>query len=210
MLEWNEYAKSFVALLVIVDPIGIIPVFLTLTAGRAPAERSRVARVAVTGMALVLIASAVAGDAVLRGFGIGIASFRVGAGIILLLMAIAMLQARLGATRQAPGEEQEAEEKDGVAMVPLAIPLLAGPGAISTIIVYSNQPALGPHAAGLCVIIVLCAILVWAALRMAGPIARMLGTTGINVANRLMGLILAAIAVELMADGIRELFPGVR
>jgi multiple antibiotic resistance protein len=210
MVHWGEYAKVLVAILVIVDPIGIIPVFLTLTSGRTAAERRRVARVAAVGMTAVLIASALAGDYVLRGFGIGIPSFRVGAGIILLLMAIAMLHARLGATRQAPEEAEEAEEKDAVAMVPMAIPLLAGPGAISTVIVYSHQDKLGPHAAGLCAIIVSVGIIVWVALRLAAPIARLLGTTGIKIANRLMGLILAAIAVELMADGLKGLFPGLR
>lgn len=210
MLDWSEYAKALVAILVIVDPIGIIPVFLTLTAGRSPKGRRHVARVASVAMAIVLIVAALAGDYLLQAFGIGIPSFRVGAGIILLLMSIAMLQARLGATRQAPEEVIEAEEKDAVATVPMAIPLLAGPGAISTVIVYAHKPELGPHAAGLCVIIAICALVVWVALRSAEPIARMLGTTGINIANRLMGLVLAAIAVELMADGVKGLFPALR
>ena len=210
MVDWSEYVKALVAILVIIEPIGIIQVFLALTSGRSPRERNRVARVAATAMAIVLIVAALAGDDLLRVFGIGIPSFRVGAGIILLLMAVAMLQARLGATRQAPEEAQEAGAKDAVATVPIAVPLLAGPGAISTIIVYGNQPALGPHGLGLCGIIVVCALVVWIALRAATPIARLLGTTGINIAIRVMRLILAAIAVELMADGLRVLFPAIR
>jgi multiple antibiotic resistance protein len=210
MAHWQEYAKVFVALLVIVDPIGIIPVFLVLTGGRTARQRNRIARAAACAMALVLIGAALGGEYALHAFGIGIPSFRVGAGIILLLMAVSMLQARLGPTRQAPEEAAEAEEKDAVAMVPIAIPLLAGPGAISTVIVYANRPALGPHALSLCAIILVCSVVVWTALRLAGPIARLLGTTGINIANRLMGLNLAAIAVELMADGLKGLFPSLQ
>ncbi len=210
MLDWNEYVKIFVALLVITDPVGIVPVFLTLTSGRSPRERHRAARAAAIGMAAVLVVAAIAGGAIMRAFGAGIPAFQVGAGIILLVMAVEMLQARLDSTRQAPGEAEEAEEKDDVAMVPLAVPLLAGPGAISTVIVYAHGGAGRSHSLAVCGIIIVVATIVWLALRLAGPIARVLGRTGINIANRLMGLILAAVAVALVADGLKGLFPGLR
>jgi len=210
MLEWHDYVKIFVAIVVIVDPIGSIPVFLTLTSGRSPADRRRAAWVAALAVAVVLISSALAGESVMRLFGIGIPSFRAGAGIVVLLMAVSMLNARLGGTRQAPGEAEEAEEKDTVAVVPLAIPLLSGPGAISTTIVYAHQLSSWLHTFMLCVIIVGVAVSVWVSLRLAAPIGRALGTTGINIATRLMGLILAAIAVEFMAEGVKDLFPALR
>jgi len=209
-MEWHDYVKVFVAVMVIVDPIGGVPVFLTLTSGRSPAQRRRVAWVAAMAVALVLLVSALAGEHIMRLFGIGLPSFKVGAGIVVLLMAISMLNARLGGTRQAPGEAEEAEEKDTVAVVPLAIPLLSGPGAISTTIVYAHQLSSWLHTLVLCIIIVVVAVSVWVSLRLALPIGRALGTTGINIATRLMGLILAAIAVEFMADGMKDLFPALK
>lgn len=208
MLSWDEYVKIFVALLVIIDPIGIVPMFLTLTSKRTPAERRRAARLSAMAMALVLMATVLVGDVVMRAFGTGIPAFQVGAGIILLLMAIPMLHAQLGATRQAPGEAEEAGTKEEVALVPLAIPLLAGPGAISMIVVYAHRGPVATHGAVLCGIILLLAVIVWAALRLATPISRLLGHTGINIANRLMGLILAAVAVGLIAEGLKGLFPA--
>jgi multiple antibiotic resistance protein len=210
MLEWHDYVKIFVAIMVIVDPIGGVPVFLTLTSGRSAVQRYRAAWVAALAVALVLLASALAGEHIMRLFGIGIPSFRVGAGIVILLMSISMLHGKLGATRQAPGEAEEAEEKDTVAVVPLAIPLLSGPGAISTTIVYSHQSSFWMHTLMLCVIILVVAVSVWVSLRLAVPIGRALGTTGVNIATRLMGLILAAIAVEFIAGGMKELFPALR
>jgi multiple antibiotic resistance protein len=136
------------------------------------------------------------------------ASFRVGGGILLLFMAVAMLQARHSCIQQAPEEAREAEEKEQIAVVPLAISLLAGPGAISTMIVYAYQARWWVDTVFSLIASVLVAVYVWLVLRLADPISRLLGKTGINIVTRLMGLVLAAVAVEFMIKGLVQLLPG--
>lgn len=205
--------KIFAGLVSIVNPIGSVPVFLSLSGDMSDQERNRCARVAATAMAVILTISAVAGDEILHFFGISIESFRVGGGILILLMAISMLHAKTSHMKHTPDEAQEAAIKEDISVVPLAIPLLAGPGAISTVILYSNDAArvagaahLATFAAVEAVILLVCAIS-WLFLRLAVPIGSRLGATGINIASRIMGLILAAIAVEFIATGMRGLFP---
>lgn len=208
MLSWPEYLKIFIALLAIVNPIGSIPLFISLTDNQEERERYRTAAIAAVTAAAVLAGSCLFGDAVLRLFGVSIASFRVGGGILLLLMAISMFHAEHTRSRQTPEEAVEAEERTGVAVVPLAIPLLSGPGAISTMIIYTTQGAGPAHLAILVGGSLLMGAIVWLSLRLAIPIGSFLGRTGINIATRLMSLLLAAIAVEFIAGGIGQLFPG--
>ena len=194
-------------LFVIVDPVAAIPLFISYTHGQSVAAQRQTARVAAQAVAAILIISIFLGEPLLKFFGIGIPSFRVGAGICILLMAIAMLNARLGAARATQEEKAEAEDKDSVAVVPLAIPILAGPGAISTMILYTHSLEHWWDVAVLVVIALLIAASVAAALYLAEPIARRIGRTGINIAMRLLGLILVAVAVEFIASGLRGLFP---
>jgi multiple antibiotic resistance protein len=173
-------------------------------------ERRRIAWVASVAVTTVLAVSAVVGESLLRFFGITIASFKVGGAILIMLMAMSMLQAKQVRDKQTPEEEQEAVDKDSVAVVPLAVPLLAGPGAISAVIIYAAE---APGVAHLMLIIASCAIVgmaTWLALWAATPVAKLLGKTGINIAVRLMGIILAALAVEIFASGIVVLLPGLR
>lgn len=208
MLSWTEYLKVFTALLAIVDPIGSIPVFVSLTDNQEKAERYRTAWIAAITTTSVLVGACLFGDSLLRLFGIGISSFRVGGGILLLLMAVTMFHAERSRSRQTPEEAIEAGERTGVGVVPLAIPLLSGPGAISTMIIYSAQGAGPMHAAILIGGAVLLGLVVWISLRLAVPIGGHLGRTGINIVTRLMSLLLAAIAVEFVAGGLAELLPG--
>ncbi|MCA1798347.1 MAG: NAAT family transporter [Xanthomonadaceae bacterium] len=210
MLEWTEYIKIFVAILVIVNPLGAVPFYISLTTNVAPADRRRIPNTTSLSIAVVLIASALVGEALLRFFGISIASFRVGGGILLMLMAISMMQARQSRSRQTPEEAMEAEEKDSIAVVPLAIPLLAGPGAISTMIIYASLSNHPMHYGMLMVSGILVAAAVWTALLSAERVARLLGRTGINIAMRLMGILLAAIAIEFIASGALDLLPGLQ
>jgi multiple antibiotic resistance protein len=207
MLPWTEYAKFFIALLVIVDPIGVAPAFLGMTAGQSPVQRHRTARTAAVVVVLVLIGAAVAGEWILWVFGISIPSFRVGAGVLLLLMAIDMLYVRVSASRQTHEEAQEAEDRDQVAIVPLAIPLTAGPGAIGTVILYRHQSSDWSHVLLVCLLIAAVGACIWLALRLAVLLSSALGKTGVNIATRIMGLLLAAIAVEFIVDGLSHLFP---
>ena len=156
-------------------------------------------------VATVLLASIFVGQPLLRFFGISLPSFRVGGGIPILLMAIAIMQARLSRTQRTP---EEAATKDGIAVVPLGISLVAGPGAISTIIIYAHQATAWPYKLFLIFASIPVSGSVWVALRLADPISRMLGKTGINIVTRLFGLILTAVAVEFIAGGLGRLLPG--
>ena len=208
MLHWAEYAKVFVAFIVIVDPIGNVPIFLSLTAAQSAAERRRTSVLTALGVAGVLIGAVVVGEWVLKLFSIGVAHFRVGGGILLLMMVISMFHARLRRSKHTPEEAEEAADRATLAMVPLATPLLAGPGSISTAIIYADKGTTWWHALILCAVVALVAAVVWVTLRLATLIGARLGQTGINVATRLMGLILAAIAVEFITTGLAELLPG--
>ena len=207
VLEWTEYVKFFVALFVIADPIGAIPLFLGVTAEETASRRNRTAHVVGVAVAVAFVASALAGQHLLRLFGITMPSFRIGAGILVLLMAIDMLNARMSGTKSSPEEAREAESRDSVAVVPLAIPLVAGPAAMSTVILYAQHSHLWMHRLMVCMIAVLVAGVTWMTLRLAGALGRHLGKTGVNIASRVMGLLLAAVAVEFIANGAKELFP---
>jgi multiple antibiotic resistance protein len=204
---WNDYLHTLTALFVIVNPIGAIPLFITYTRDQSTLERRHTARTAAIAVAVVLVLSIFIGDRLLQFFGIGIPSFRVGGGILLLLMAVAMLNANSLGTRHTPEEVREIQEKDNVAVVPLAIPMLAGPGAISTTIIYSHKMQTVWDMSALVLSALLVAASVAVALYLADPIAAKIGRTGINIFTRIMGLILAAIAVEFIAGGILQLLP---
>src|SRR5881397_1381849 len=206
MLDFAEYVKIFVALLVIVNPIGTMPMFLSLTHKHSVADKKRIARVASISMAIVLAVSAVVGEHLLGFFGITIASFRVGGAILILLLAISMMHAAPSGEQQTPEEAKEDEES--IAVVPLALPLLSGPGAISTTIIYAAQRPSFAHLAAVVACCLLVALTTWIALRAATPIGSSLGKIGINVVIRIMGLLLAAVAVEIFASGIVVLLPG--
>lgn len=208
MQDWSEYLKFFIGLVAILNPIGVIPVFINLTGNQTSKERAETAFVAGVSVGAVLLISLVAGEFILNLFGISIASFRVGGGILILLMAISMMQATMSPARQTPEEARDAVLKESVAVVPLAIPLLAGPGAISTMILYANRSASFWHDVILGIGVVVVAALVWLMFRLAEPLAARLGRTGINVVTRIMGLIMAAIGVEFMANGLKQLFPA--
>lgn len=210
MLDWTEYAKIFLALLVIVNPVGAVPLFVSMTSDNTAAEKQRIARISSTAVAIVLIVAAVAGQPLLALFGISIASFKVGGAILILLLAISMMHGTTSAEKQTPEEAREAAYKERIAVVPLAIPLLSGPGAISTTIIYATaQPSIG-HLAAIIACGLLVALATWIALRVATPISQWLGKTGVNIAMRLMGLLLAAVAVEIFASGIVVLLPGLK
>jgi len=210
MLEWYQYIEMFTAILVIVDPLGLLPIFISITANESERERAHTARVAVSFAAVVMIIGALAGGPILRFFGISIASFRVAGGLLVLILALAMLNAKISHSKHSPEEAKEAVEKENVAVVPLAVPLLAGPAALSTLIIYAQSiPGWGIKLY-LVLCVVVTAVITWIMLRLAIVISRRLGQTGLNNVTRLMGLLLAAIAVEFIAGGLVQLFPGLK
>jgi multiple antibiotic resistance protein len=204
-----DLLKPLIALLAIVNPIGVVPFFLHFTQNFSDAQRRHTMRVSATAAFLVVSISGLAGLKVIEFFGISIASFQVGGGLLLLMSAIHMLNAQQAESR--PDDVHQGQEKAdagaSIAVVPLTIPLLTGPATISTMVIYAEKTrTLWEHAVlvGYGVVIGVAA---YAAFLASTRIARVLGQTGINVMTRLMGLILAAMAVELLADGLIKLFP---
>ena len=207
MEHWTEYSRFFVALFVILDPFAAVPIFLALTKTYSDSDRGRIANISAFTVLLVLVIASLSGEAMLNGMGTSLASFRVGGGIVLLLMALAMLNGQTGSVRTTPEEEAEAEDRSSIAVVPLAIPLMAGPGSISTTIIQMQRSEAEFHGMLVIFCIVMVCLLLWIVLRMATIIGKVLGQIGLNIINRLFGLILAAIAVEIMANGMKQLFP---
>ena len=208
MEYWTEYTRFFTALFVILDPFAAIPIFLVLTKNYTATERGRVANIVAVTVFLALVIASLTGETLLRAMGTSLASFRVGGGIVLLLMALAMLRGQTDTVRTTPAEEAEAEDRHSIAVVPLAIPLLAGPGSISTVIIQMHRLDSEYHGLAVILIIALVCLILWIVLRLAVSIGRVLGNIGLNIINRLFGLILTAIAVEIMANGLKQLFPA--
>lgn len=207
MNDWADLFKLTIALLAIVDPLAGIPVFLGATSTDSPASRRRTARIVAITVFAVLSISALIGTQILKFFGISIPSFLIGGGILLLMLAVSMLQAQESRIRQTPDEAEEAAAKDAVAVVPLGIPLLAGPGAISTMIIATHESPGFVHHFKLLIPAVVIALAVWATLSAATRISDRLGKTGMNIITRVMGLIIAALAIEYMYRGLIEFFP---
>lgn len=205
-----DLLKSFISLLALINPLGAVPFFLSLTASQTDDERRRTVRVAAISVFCVIVVTTLLGQQIIRFFGISVGSLEVGGGIIMLLMAINMLNAQMGNARSTPEERDEAESKNSIAVVPLAIPLLTGPGSISTVIIYSANAAHWYDRLGLIAIGAVIAGLCFVAMRLAEPIANWIGRTGINIATRLMGLMLSALAVEFIVDGLKALLPALK
>ncbi len=201
--------KPLVTLLAIVNPIGIVPFFIHFTQSLERRERQRTARVASFSAFVVIAVSALFGLKIIGFFGISLASFQTGGGILLLISAIQMLNAQPAETRPEDVREGHSKVSAGasVAVVPLTIPLLTGPATISTMVIYADKTRQWWELAVLVGYGVVVGVVTWLVFSAAGRIARALGTTGINIMTRLMGLILAAVAVELLADGLGQLFP---
>ncbi|MBP6851949.1 MAG: NAAT family transporter [Rhodoferax sp.] len=203
--------KPLVTLLAIVNPLAIVPFFIHYTQDFSREQRQRTIWIASFSCFVVIAASALLGLQILDFFGISLASFQVGGGMLLLTSALSMLNAQPAEAKSNAEEMDDAARRSSVgasiAVVPLTIPLLTGPATMSTVVIYAERAKHFPQLAALVgygVVIALATALCFA---LAQPIARILGKTGINVMTRLMGLILAALAVEVMSDGLVKLFP---
>ncbi len=199
----DQLIKFFVVFLVVVEPLSVIPIFVGLTEGQSEAERRRMARKAVLISAIILTVFAVVGGPFLRTMGISIDAFRIFGGLLLFLIAREMVFARQGSRTSNP-EQEEGRRKADISVFPLAFPLIAGPGALATILLHfgaasANLALFGGLIACVLVVLVLTLLTLYA----ASPIMRFMGVTGSNVANRLFGVILGALAVQFVLDGIR-------
>jgi len=200
--------KAFISLLIIVNPLDAMAGLFTLAGDRSLEERRAIARKAALAMTVILLIAVWLGELLLLLFGISLGAFQVGGGLVVLLMAIAMLYARSSALTQTSAETSEAASRDSVAIVPLAIPIMAGPGAISVAVHHSS------HAGGmggrivLSLVVLLVGYSIWMILRKGEAINEFFGVTGINILRRVAGLILAAVGVQIIANGLIDLFPG--
>lgn len=207
MIEYTEYTKMLIGLIAIVNPIGAVPIFISLTTGLEDKDRRVIYRTTTYAVFLILMSALVLGETILDFFGITISSFSVAGGILILLMAISMMHARTTDVKRTEEEAEESIHKNSIAVVPLAIPLLAGPGSISTIILYAQRDASLLHYLLIALVITLVCVLLYLAFRSIKYISQYLSQTAVNVFARIMGLILAAIAIEIIANGMKGLFP---
>jgi len=201
---------AFANFLVTIDPIGVVPFFIALTAHLGPAARRRVAIKSVVIAALILLVFTVIGQPVLHYLGVTLPAFRIAGGALLFLLAVDMVVAKEGGIRApTPKEDEDLAHRPDVAVFPLAIPLLAGPGAIASTILLQAQHT-GDFAAQLVITGVMIGVLVLSAISffLAAPIMSLLGLTGVNVLSRVLGIILAAIAVNNIIEGLRTSFPA--
>lgn len=207
LADLRDYVRFVVTLLAVLDPFLAVPIYVSATLARSEESRRALARVVTLTVLAVLVVSALAGEQLLFLMGASLPAFRVGGGLVLLLMALAMLNAQAGGVRQSEAEAIELEQGQLSGVVPLAVPLLAGPGAISTTIIAAESGGIA-HQFAVVLCIVLVCMLLWSMLRLAHWIAAKIGQTGMNIATRLLGLLLAAIAIQTMAEGMKGLFPG--
>jgi multiple antibiotic resistance protein len=205
----SYFITAFVSIFVTLDAIGNIPVFLAMTPHNTPDERVRIVKRALVAVFVVLVTFALFGNLIFRLFGVTIEAFRIVAGLLLLKIAFDMMEARPDRVRHSP-EELVSTKREDIALIPLAIPMLSGPGTISSVIALTGQaakaPSLVPTFLVLLVAILLNVIIAFIALRSATAIALFFKETGMRVFTRVMGLILAAIAVQFMLTGIKDAF----
>ena len=206
--------KPLITLLAIVNPLACVPFFIHYTQGMTADERRHTVRVSALTAFLVIAASALLGLQILSFFSISLASFQVGGGLLLMTSALAMINAQPAEARSNAEEIGDATARAAqgasIAVVPLTIPLLTGPATMSTVVIFADKAKTVWQMGALVGYGLIVAAATALCFSLAQPIARLLGQTGINVMTRLMGLILAALAVEVMADGLHTLFPALR
>lgn len=200
---------SFPAIFSIVDPFAVLPVFLAMTANDSVESKRRTALRASITVFLTLVIFGLAGGLIFRFFGISLGAFKIAGGLLLFLTAIDMMQAKSSRTRSTPEEEEEGIHKADVAIIPLAIPLLAGPGAMAMVMVMMSKHKQWIYSIPVLVSVALTSLITWVMLRGAQYIEKRLSKTAMNIMMRVMGLILAAIAVEFVMSGIKESFPHI-
>jgi multiple antibiotic resistance protein len=213
-MNWQELGfvlVAFPAILFVVDPFAAVPIFASITAGDPLQKRREIARRAALAAALILTLFALLGGLVFRLLGISLGAFKIAGGLMLLLMAIDMMRAQPSRTRSTVAEQEEGRDKEDVAVVPLALPMLAGPGAIATVTVLMSRAGWRPlPTAAVFVSIWVTALISWLVLGATAQAERFMSRTTLRIIERVAGLFLAAVAVEFMVGGIADLLPRLR
>jgi multiple antibiotic resistance protein len=199
---------TFTAVFFVVDPFAAVPIFLAITQSDAPEKKKAMAGRAALFAFFTLLLFSLAGGLIFKMFGISLGAFKIAGGIMLLLMSLDMMKAHPSRTRSSPEEQTESIEKEDVAIVPMAVPMLAGPGAIATVMVLMSRAAWQPVPTAIVVAAIAVTCLVtWVTLRAAATAERLFRRTTLHVLERVMGLLLAAVAVEFVLGGLRDVFP---
>ncbi len=202
-MRYQELLLVFTSVLFIVDPFAVIPSFLAMTERDSPAMRRVLARRGAWTCAITLTLFALGGSLIFKLFGITIGAFKIAGGVLIGLNALDMVQARRSSQRETPAEKAEGTAKEDIGILPLGVPMLAGPGAISTVMVLALGSKSWITTAALYVSIALTALISFLTLSAASLIERRLGQTGMRILTRLMGLVLCAIAVQFIIDGLK-------
>lgn len=203
-----EIITFTIAMLAITNPIGNLAIFASLTSDKSLEEKKHTAFIAGVAILIILIIVTWTGDLLLKAFGIDIASFETAGGLIIALMGLSMLHAKTSEIHHTKDEHEDAKTKQSIAVVPIAIPLVAGPGAITTIIVSTNTFSTIEDKVFITCVSIAISLILWFAFYFSAPVSRLLGVSGINIVTRIMGIILTAIAIGMMASGFKALFPG--
>jgi MarC family membrane protein len=207
--SFSEFLKIFIALLTIINPPAVIPVYLSLTNGMSAATHKRIRKISSTGVFCVLTISALAGQMILKGFGISLDSFQMGGGILVGIIAYGMLNSKDEQHKQSNEEEEESKMKgESIALVPITIPLLTGPGSMSLCVITASKyhSFLGYSYIILSALVI--AGITYLTFKNASHIKRILGATGMNVMAKVFSLLLMALAIELIVDALKHVFPG--
>ena len=203
---FRDIARLLIPLIIIMDPLGNLPFFLMFTASKPVKERNRIAAVSTSTAALILLFFALTGNLVLNFFHISLAAFQLAGGFIFFIYSLQMLALIPSGLKTSDEEEHEAISKDSVALVPLATPFLAGPGAITAVLVWRDQAGTMPDVLPFLIAIPIACLVVYLVFRFGQQISRLLGVGGIRVLTRLMGLLLSVIAAQFIVEGLRQIF----
>lgn len=201
---------TFIILFVVVDPIGLAPMFAALTRDDTPRQRRRLALRGVLIAGGILVTFVIVGDALLRALGIGVPAFQIAGGVLLFLLAVDMLFARHSGLRSTTEREQrEAEHRKDISVFPLAIPLIAGPGALTTVLLMVSEQGDNPAVIGATLVVVMLVLaMALGSLLLSGRLLRLIGETGANVISRVLGVVLAALAAQYILDGLQAGLPA--
>ena len=201
---------TFIILFIVVDPIGLAPMFAALTRDDTPRQRRRLALRGVLIAGGILVTFVLIGDALLRALGIGVPAFQIAGGVLLFLLAVDMLFARHSGLRSTTEREQrEAEHRKDISVFPLAIPLIAGPGALTTVLLMVSEQGDNPAVIGATLVVVMLVLaMTLGSLLLSGRLLRLIGETGANVISRVLGVVLAALAAQYILDGLQAGLPA--
>ncbi len=206
-----EVSKILLAFLVLINPLAALTIYLDATADYTRAERRAVARICAISVFIIMVIFTLTGQYILKGLGISIGAFQVAGGLLVIMIALSLINNSNKPIKPKVGIEENAalqtSNKSSIGVVPLAMPMVIGPGGISTVVIYASSSQTYIHTLSIIAASLIISIICYLTLRAGNQVSRYLGNTGMSILNRVMGLLLAAVAVEIMATGLKAIFP---